>query len=63
MPSDARASEILKQLVAVLVEVDHCRFCCVAADEECHKQAFDAALARAKKFIKEQRREALTKPS
>jgi len=58
-----RASDVLKQLLAALLAAEGCRFCCVVADEDCHKAQLDAAIRRAKDFIKREREEALTKPS
>jgi hypothetical protein len=63
MADNARALDVLKQLVSALADVERCRFCCVAADEDCHKDAFDAAVKRAKAFLKKEREEALMKPS
>jgi hypothetical protein len=63
MAEDTRAVEVLKQLLAALTAVEGCRFCCVAADEDCHKAQFDSAIKRAKRFLQERRQEALNKPS
>jgi hypothetical protein len=57
------ALALLKDLVAVLSSMEHCRFCCIAADEACHDVAFAGALKRAKAFLKAERLAAEQKPS